>query len=205
MDYTTLARVKSEAGMLETDVNRDALLSSLITAASRAIDRFCTGQPGPASDDYLALATITDETLIGYLTADGNAVFYAHKPAITTITAAAFRFSPAESWQSIDVATAWCDQTPIITLYAGLMYQPTRVIGKLTYTGGLAASVTNLPGDVIEAATILAIRYYREAQTGLTDQIGVADLGVLLYTKAMPDRVRLLLQPYTRLQPWRLM
>ena len=61
-----------------------------------------------------------------------------------------------------------------------------------------AASVANLPGDLVEAANILAIRLYEENKSGQGDVVGVSDFGQVFYSKAMPQRVQLILQPYRR-------
>jgi hypothetical protein len=49
---------------------------------------------------------------------------------------------------------------------------------------------------------VLAARFYKEAQGGLTDSVGVAELGMIMYTKALPVRFTEMLTKYLRVQPW---
>ena len=71
---------------------------------------------------------------------------------------------------------------------------------KMSYIGGYGATLGELPPDLVEAATVLAVRLYREVKSGLTDTIGVAELGMLAYTKAWPVRVTEMLQPWKRVR-----
>jgi hypothetical protein len=66
----------------------------------------------------------------------------------------------------------------------------------------LAEDVEDLPADLIELATLLAARFYKEAETGLNDAIGVAELGTLIYTKAWPIRFVAMLEPFIRRVGW---
>jgi hypothetical protein len=72
----------------------------------------------------------------------------------------------------------------------------------LSYTGGLGATLADLPADMVEAVTILAIRFYREAESGLLDQMGMAEMGSFVYTKAWPVRVLELSKHYQRYSGW---
>jgi hypothetical protein len=56
---------------------------------------------------------------------------------------------------------------------------------------------------MVEAVTILTARFYREAETGLGDAIGIAELSEMVYTKAWPIRVTDLLTVYKRKAGWR--
>jgi hypothetical protein len=49
---------------------------------------------------------------------------------------------------------------------------------------------------------VLAARYYREAEGGLTDAMGIVEIGQLVYTKALPARVADMLKPFKRKIPW---
>jgi hypothetical protein len=73
---------------------------------------------------------------------------------------------------------------------------------QISYTGGYADTFDNLPADLVEAATVLAARYYREAEGGLTDAMGIVEIGQLVYTKALPARVADMLKPFKRKIPW---
>ena len=57
---------------------------------------------------------------------------------------------------------------------------------------------------MVEAVSILAARFYREAETGLSDQMGVAELTTMVYTKAWPIRCeKLMNETYKRRVGWR--
>ena len=49
---------------------------------------------------------------------------------------------------------------------------------------------------------MLALRYWKEAHAGMGDSVGVAELGKLVYTKAIPDEVLRILGPYSWTVPW---
>ena len=80
---------------------------------------------------------------------------------------------------------------------------------------GQSAKVTKLTGapavrrrlmemGITTAATVQAIRLYKEARSGLGDSIGVAELATMVYTKAFPQRVTETLNVgnYARIAPW---
>lgn len=205
MDYTTLDRVKNEMLKLEVDIPTDTLLGNLVKAVSRAIDRHCTGALPPGSDNYFEHTTVSSETVRGNLNNEGHMIFVGHKPSVTAFTALNWKLNFTDSWQAVSASMLFADGSMIMTAYTGLQLPPCKVFGQLTYTGGLATKTTDLPSDFMEAATAWTVRFFRENQTGLTDQIGVADIGVLLFTKAMPDRIRQMLQPYVRPVPWRVL
>jgi len=203
MDYTTLERVQFEANIQTAD--DDDRLEKLITAASRAIDRKITGESTNESDNYLLHETVTNQLLNGRLDSVGNIICYAHKPVVTDVTAMSYRFKPSENWIAI---------IPSLVVFNGMRieawteldnYSAQRIFTRITYDGGLAEDdeIDELPADIVEAATILTIRFWREAQSGLADSIGVAELGQLIYTKAWPVRVLDILEPFMRRIPWR--
>lgn len=202
MDYTTLANVKAALGPVTGSTN-DALLSAYVTRASRFIDRWLTGVAGPASDDYLQAETVTDEQIAGRYNG-GRILTNPRKPLVSGVTTAAWRKLPSDAWNAVTAANAVADGGRV-DLYTGatVVGAPgARVFVKLTYTGGLAADAASLPADVVEAATLMAIRLYREALAGESDVIGVSEFGQVFYQKALPQRFEAMLQPYRRVLPW---
>jgi hypothetical protein len=196
MNYTTLAKVKAALGA-ETAAD-DALLQVKITEASRAIDRLCS-----APDNYFMREFIAAQLLDGIAARNGVVICFPPKSAVNSVTSFEYRFTPRESWQS--VATDYLTIHPLqVSAYA----EETKA-GKcqvrLSYNGGYGAEsgspavITGLPEDIINAATVLAVRFYKEEKTGLSDAIGVADLGVMQYTKAFPVRVVEMMKPYKRI------
>lgn len=202
MNYTTLERVKSALNTALSSGDLD--LTAIIIEASRAIDRYCTGSMTPESIDYFLLENKTNEILPstnGVVAADGRLLCYPRKPLVTAVSALAWRARPMDAWQ--DVPTDHIDFADghTVEVWAGIS-GPSRVSVKLSYTGGLADKTGELPDDFVNIATVMAVRLYREERTGLTDQIGVAELFTFAYTKAMPQRVVKMLEPYKRNLPW---
>jgi len=200
MNYTTLERVKSEA--IKTELNTDDdLIEILITSASRAIDRKITGSAGAVN--YFLMEDVADEVGRGIIDKDGSLRIAPHKPVINSIAAMSYRTTPAEEWTLIDSDLYYPDEQFAVAWGVFKGVYPGTSFVKISYNGGLAEEVADLPADLVELATMLATRYYKEAETGLTDAIGVAELGTLIYTKAWPVRALDMLQPFMRVVPWR--
>jgi hypothetical protein len=199
MDYTTLAHVK--AAMDSKETVQDNLLSEFITRASRYIDRICTSQPNVS--DYFKLETVTDEVLTnGVIDHRGDLCVFPHKSVTVNVMSLSYRFSLKDSWSVADPALVLPMQEMV--LYEGSLPSSTVIYTRMTYNGGLGADVASLPKDFVDLATIMAIRLYKEARTGLGDSIGVAELGMLVYTKAFPQRFldTLNIGGYMRTAPW---
>jgi hypothetical protein len=214
MDYTWLAQVKADAKINET--TDDALLATKISEASRAIDRLVTGQEDAV--DYFALATVSDEILNSnrnpIVSQTGLLDFYPHKAIVKSVSAVWVRATPLDAWQAVN--TQYCDimRGRTVRVYGG-SFDPDAIQVKVSYSGGLGTvtsttsgtppvtTVTNtLPMDLVELATLLTIRLYREAMGGMSDAIGIAELGTILYSKALPVRAEMFISAYTRIFPW---
>jgi hypothetical protein len=200
MDYTTLPLVKE--AMQSTETVQDTVLSAFITRASRYLDKLCTSQSNVV--DYFKAETITDEILTNGVV-DGNGILtvFPHKPVTSSVASLSLRSSLRSSYQEASLDLVLPMQSMVIfegSLPSGL--SPLYV--KLTYTGGLGATVADLPADFVDLATIMTVRLYKEARSGLGDSIGVAELGTLTYTKAFPIRVlsQLNIGNYMRTAPW---
>jgi hypothetical protein len=203
MDYTTLLRVHQELHIDAISVVDDPLISLLITAASRAWDRKATGVVDPDASSYFQTAAVSGEVLRGQIDYDGNIKVYPHKPNIQSVQDFQYARNVTQTFYSVTGNRFEIDGYAL-KAYPNSMPLPypakCRVV--LSYTGGLGATVTDLPDDMVEAVAILVARFYREAETGLTDQIGVAELSTMVYTKAWPVRVNDILQIYKRRQGW---
>ncbi|KPL82654.1 hypothetical protein SE15_11185 [Thermanaerothrix daxensis] len=184
MDYTTIAAVKRALGSGENA--DDVLLTELITQASRAIDRYCGG-----GDNYFVRETLSDVLLQGLISSDGVLWCWPPKPVIENVSYLAYRISAREDWRELNPAHAEVFKNSV--LYHGVDGKG-KVWVKIAFTGGFSP----LPDDLVNAATLLSVRFYKEIKSGLTDSIGVAELGMLQYTKALPERVQLMLKPYKR-------
>ncbi len=182
-DYTTLAAVKRALGSAESA--DDTLLAELITQASRAIDRYCGG-----ADNYFVRETLSNVILQGYIS-DGVLRCFPPKPVIESVSYLAYRFSAHENWNELDPVKV---EIFNVSVSWNGVYGRGKVQVKLSFIGGFMV----LPDDLINAATLLSVRFYKEIKSGLTDSIGVAELGMLQYTKAFPERVMAMLKPYKR-------
>ena len=198
MDYTTLTLVKQEINIEET--GDDDRLTQLITAASRAIDRHCTQAPAGQGDNYFELEDITNEVGYGQIDKNGAILCYPRKPYISSVASFEYRSYGAVSWSSLDTGSV-ITQVGRVLAFSELTTRE-ELQTRISYTGGLSDAPSTLPADLIEAATVLTIRFYREAESGLIDAIGVPEIGQMVYTKAIPSRVKEMLKPYQRISPW---
>ena len=105
-----------------------------------------------------------------------------------------------DGWSPIDPSYLSIDNSRAIKTWLTIDKDEYQV--QISYTGGLGTAQTDLPQDLIDLATLMAGRMYKEAQTGLTDAIGVQELGIFVYTKAFPNRAIEILNKYTRVTPW---
>lgn len=195
MDYTSLARVKMALG--NSEATDDSQLEDLLARVSRAIDHKCANM---RAEDYFTTAAVAGETLQNaQVDVEGNLICWPHTPLVQSVAALYYRESPRDTWH--DVNTDYIEYEGCrVTAWLSLTRRKYTVM--ISYTGGLGATVDDLPEDLVEAATVLAVRFYKEAKTGLGDTIGVAELGTLQYTKAWPSRVLSMLQPFMRVEPW---
>lgn len=199
MDYTTLD-VTKEA--IRADKPKDdGLISRLVTAASRTADRLC-GRSARALD-YFKLETIANEELTGRTDVKGRITCWPHKSIVTAVTAIQYRFNPLEEWKSVETSLLTVKNGHEVVAWTSFSaFNRGEVMLKVSYTGGHAADTAGLPADFVEAVTVLAARFYREDESGLTDSVGVAELGTLTYTKSFPVRVKDTFALYTRWMPW---
>lgn len=199
MDYTTVALVKAAKGASVT--TDDTLLATYVTNASRAIDRFCSGAVQAA--DYFALGDISGELLAGLIDVRGRLMCYPHKVMVNSVAALAYRVSPRSAWVELDLADVTINSYQVTAwIEASEINRAAPLQARISYNGGFGASVAALPADLVEAATVLTLRFYEEAKTGLSDAVGVAELGMLTYTRAWPVRVQEMLAPFRRVVAW---
>ena len=203
MDYTSLTLVKQEilsGGVLSTSSQFDALITRLVSASSADIEEYCTQVRQPRCADYFKLETVSDELLRGlFYTADDNFYFWPHKPTINSVTSVEYRVNPTFQWTTANVANIEIRDSAVVVWEVP---NANEFQVRVTYAGGLGTDVNNFPASLVEAATVLAARYFKEASTGLPDTIGLADIGVLTYSKVMPLRVKASLDRLKRVVPW---
>lgn len=205
MDYTTRDLVIQEMHSVLASGSSvdDTLIDTLITAASRAWDRKCTGVPDAI--DYFVSGSVSGEVLVGQISSDGTKILcYPHKPIIDSVSSFSFQENITKTAYTVD-PTRIEVYGPRVTAYpANLSLNfPSKCRVTIGYVGGLGASVTDLPPDMVEAVTLLAIRFYKESETGLADQMAIAELAQNIYTKAWPIRVQETAEFYRRKVGWR--
>jgi len=209
MDYTTVERIKQEMHIQSSTSEDDDLLALLATAASRTWDRLCTGVPDAV--DYFATEDMADEVIPGQIDYTGARILcYPHKPIINSVASFSYRLSIITTAYSIDASRIEIDGGRVTAYPNTGNYLTDRPYGfpsktrvTISYNGGLSISGSGMPADMQEAVAILAARFYREAETGLADQIGVAELTTMVYTRAIPVRVANLAELYKRRVGWR--
>jgi hypothetical protein len=203
MDYCTLARVRSELRIKDGKTVDDAILSKFITDASRSMDKTATGVP--YAENYFMTETVVGEQLLGQVNYDGKYILVApHKPLVTAVTAFSYQEDPTTVLFAVAAPIVSRIAGPVVKVYPPnlSLCSPSACDVTISYTGGLGATVDDLPEDLQEMAALLSIRYYREAETGLGDQIGVAELASLTYTKAWPIRLTEKFNTYVRKVGW---
>ncbi len=205
MDYTTTTRLKQEIHILSGSSVDDALLGLCVTSASRLWDRMCTGSS--EAINYFMTEDVVNEVLEGQSNYAGDCIICSpHKPVVNSVASFSYQERIIDPIYSIDVSRIDISGYTLKAYPSGMPINfPGRCRITISYNGGITSgsSITSLPDDMQEAVTVLAARLYREAETGLTDQIGVAELATLVYTKAIPVRVQELLQYYKRRAGWR--
>lgn len=200
MNYTTLAKVKAVLGALK--VTDDTMIQNKITEASRSFDVTVCHAPA----DYFKLETVTNETIKGIVTKDGAIVCWPKKVIVNSVAKFEYRFSPLLPWVEANPDAVTISNTRQVTAWSVAGSRSVPCFVRITYSGGYGTETTpfvtiiGMPEDVVDAVTVLAVRFYKEEKSGLTDAIGVAELGTMQYTKAIPSRVREMADPYKRRQ-----
>lgn len=202
MNYTTLAWVKSVLGAEEaTD---DDLLAQKISEASRMIDTTLCHAP----KDYFMQEDVENENVRGIISTEGIIYCWPKKAIVNSVLLFEYRLNPAQDWQLVDARNVEVvNDRQVKAWNIGNKSVGCRV--RISYNGGYGtetwstddppvATIEGLPEEIVEAATLLTVRLYKEEKSGLTDSIGVAELGTLQYTKAFPTRARELVAPYSR-------
>ena len=206
MNYCTLDQVLAVTGNGTNPTPRpipapyeDTVVNEAIAAASRAIDKEVTGSD--LATDYFLSETLTlQETGPAIVDRNGDLHAWLRKPYISSITTLQYRHRGDQDWTTAEAGKITISGQKVIYWSGDL--EAGAVMARATYAGGLATAPASLPGDLQRAAIVLAARYWNEGKAGLTDTIGVAELGTLQYTRAIPLEVLRLLSPYCRPVPW---
>lgn len=182
MLYATLAQVKLALGTNST--SDDALISQKLEEASRLWDtnpELCSAYP-----NYFLKEDVLNEVIPGQVNTEGMILAFPKKSKINSVSKVEYRRSPRESWIEVDPSFVEIDNIKL-KIYANLFSRGSLTL-RISYNGGHSLTPADLPGDIINAVILLTVRLYKEEKTGLSDVIGVAELGTSVYTKALPQR-----------------
>ena len=192
MSYTTLANLKSYAGI--TGTTDDALLLSLINRAKSAIDGYC-GRTFESDTDAIHKFTVGEDTDDDMLYLDDDLC------QITSIITDADASSPV-TLTTTDYVTHPRNRTPYHAIELlessdhDWTYTTNRANG-VTVTGRWAWSVT-APDDIAHACTRLAAYFYRQKDAGVFDTTAIPDAGVIQVPQGIPRDVQIILKTYIR-------
>jgi hypothetical protein len=174
---------------LDGETSYDAILTALITRASRAVDGLLKRKPG-------AFYASTDETR--YYTGSGCAEQWIDELAAAPTSVAVAETGDRTSytaWSSTDwypwPVNALLDGMPYMRLDLDTLYgskalwyrypQSIKVVGPF----GFSAAV---PSEIEEACIIQVVRWFKRGHQGFQDVGAIADLGQLKYVKKLdPD------------------
>lgn len=187
-DYTTKALVKARLDI--TDTIDDTMIDSVITAASRSVDKFCNRLFSPATEaryftamcgTYLDIDDITTVTTIE-TDADGDRTYE------DTWSATDFDLEP---YNAAAYGEAY---TQLHTTPTGLYTFPTGRKGvKITGVWGWSS----IPAPVSEATILLTVRWFKRKDS----PFGIAGTNELGQVQMMATRdpdVKAMLEPYRK-------
>jgi len=179
------------AGVVDGEIGAeyDAILTQLAERASREIDRATGREPGA----YYATAAATARTFDGK---GGNVAWVDEMTTAPTLVE--IDATGIGSWTAL-ATTDW-EVWPARAAAQGYPYTGLRLRAGGAYpvwpTGATSVRVTavwgfaaSVPGDVKQAALILAWRWFRRGQQGFADTGAVVELGQLRYTQATDPEV----------------
>ena len=201
-DYTTTSDVKAQlvetlAG--STDTSYDALIASLITSASRAIDAYI-GQ----EDDYFYPST--DPEVRYYDGNNSDVLPIDHYISLTELAVAengGVGTTDYIVWSSTDYFTE-----PYNATQKGKPY--TRIVvdiengekgyfpqfKKAVKVTGIFGYCATPPADVAQACKIMTLRYFMRAKSAFQDAGANPAMGQMFYIRELDPDVKLLLNKY---------
>lgn len=200
-DYVTLAEVKADLPDFDTDTldEYDQVLTGMITAASRLIDREVGGWP-----DYFYAST--SETRYY----DGSGEEEQWIDPMTSLTSLSVSEGGGRASTSY---SDWTENTDFYVWpynYASLNVPIQKLIvdndsgSKGTFCStrkgvkvtGVFGYSTTPPNDIKQACKITAMRWFMRSKQSYQDTSASAQLGQLFYTKALDPDVIEILTPY---------
>lgn len=198
-DYTTTTAVKAHMENMSSTTAYDSLLSSLITRASRAIDRYTLREPGAYSVD-------ADE--VRYFDGSGTTEQMIDELSTTPTTVAVDESGSRTytSWASTqyDLWPYNADQfgQPYIALKVNYLTgdkdvfyaypKSVKITGKWGYS-------TSVPDDVHEATITQVARHLKRGQQAFQDVGAIQELGQFRFVDALDPEVKQMVKHLRRL------
>lgn len=190
--YVSVADLKAYLGV--TGTADDALLTSLIARAEKAIEVYC-------GRSFTCAADTTRNFTVGVDT-DGDTLWFDEDLcAVTTVTTDADG-TPITLVRNTDFVTVPRNTTPWygLKIISGSDYSwdyTTNAEMGITVLGRWAYSTTP-PQDIIHATTRLSGYYYRQKDAQTYDTTAIPDAGVLMIPQGMPKDVKMILDSYKK-------
>ena len=166
-----------------------SVLSTYVSAASRWFDSLTYTPAGFAYEEIT-------ETKDAWFDNNGFIVIPLSKPVVklSDITSATYQYNPVISADNLDLTKAWVIDNYILKAASAIYYANRIGISTVTYLGGYST----IPDDIVLAVTMLAARLYKERDSGYSDTVGSAELGVFQYKRAIPADILAIVQKYRR-------
>lgn len=187
-DYCTVAEVKTllpESG-LDVNFDFDTMLATLVTSASRMLDREVGVEP-----NYFA--TPSSDSSTRYYDGNGRTcIFIGDWQSVSAVAVSeqgGLASSDYTAWSSSDYITAPYNTTPIFELHVDtlngskLYWQPYRKAVKVTGVWGYSSTP---PSDVALAAKIQTVRLFQRSKQMFSTS-GAPEAGTQDYTNLDPD------------------
>lgn len=193
-DYCHLSDVKLQLPDVTWGDDYDAILSTLVERASRAIDAHLKREPSAfavSADSTRYFTGSGDAELwIGEMAAAPTSVAVAEAGVLTTYTAWAATdyicwpynaLLEGKPYLRLDIdsingsKSEWCEYPKAI-----------KIVGKFGFS-------TSAPAEIVEATIIQTVRWFKRGQQAFLDTGAIVELGQLKYTKKLDPDVETLL------------
>ena len=183
-DWTSLANLKEHLKFEDTVAFRDALLTNLITRASKALDRYC-GRESLKAADYTE-----------YHDGEGTNVLLTEERPIISVTS--LHDDPSRTFED-DTLVAAADR--VTNAKEGMI----RLLDDVIFTRGIQnlklvyrAGYETIPEDAELACLILCSHIYNKAGTEGHTSLSLGGLSKSFDPKAWPDEVRAIVEPFRK-------
>lgn len=182
-------------------VKEASAIADVVSAASRMIDDATYTSPGAFSQQSWT------ETVLGQGTPDRRLFFEVQGRNITSISSVSWQGNPGDNAVALQPSQCQFDDFQV-WVYPGFYGTPQdvgpvgmtpppfakHVIVQVTYEAGYSP----IPGDLQRAATVLAARLFKAGDTGFSDVLANAEMGLLQYKKGIPGDIAVILRPWRR-------